>query len=106
MRAWMKSILGATLALAAATALAQGYPSRPVKIVVPYPPGGGTDLVARRVADHMRVALGQPVVVENIPGAGGNIGAGQVARAPGDGYTLLATAAALAIAPADRKSVV
>ena len=100
MRAWMKSILGATLALAAATALAQGYPSRPVKIVVPYPPGGGTDLVARRVADHMRVALGQPVVVENIPGAGGNIGAGQVARAPGDGYTLLATAAALAIAPA------
>jgi tripartite-type tricarboxylate transporter receptor subunit TctC len=100
MRAWMKTMLGAAAALGAATAFAQSYPSRTVKIVVPYPPGGGTDLVVRRVADHLRTEFGQPVVVENVPGAGGNISAGQVARAPGDGYTLLVTAAALAIAPA------
>lgn len=100
MLAWIKFALASALALAAPTLLAQSYPTKPVRLVVPYPPGGGTDVVARKVADHMRTTLGQSVIVENVPGAGGNIGAAQVARAAGDGYTLLVTAAALAIAPA------
>jgi tripartite-type tricarboxylate transporter receptor subunit TctC len=100
MLAWIKFALASALALAALTLQAQSYPTKPVRLVVPYPPGGGTDVVARKVADHMRTTLGQSVIVENVPGAGGNIGAAQVARAAGDGYTLLVTAAALAIAPA------
>ena len=100
MNNWIKFAAACAAALVAAAAVAQSYPTRPVRVVVPYPPGGGTDVVARRVADHMRTTLGQPVIVENVPGAGGNIGAAQVARAAGDGHTLLVTAAALAIAPA------
>ena len=83
---------GAALALLAAvslSALAQGYPSRPVTIVVPYPPGGLIDLVARIVQPGLQRDLGQPVVVENRAGAGGNIGAEFVARANADGHTLL-----------------
>ena len=100
MRAFAKCVLGFTLAMTAAAVSAQDYPTRPIKMVIPYGPGGGTDLVARKVAEHMRATLGQPVVVENVAGAGGNIGAAQVARAPGDGYTIMVTAAGLAIAPA------
>ncbi|MBK9606645.1 MAG: tripartite tricarboxylate transporter substrate binding protein [Betaproteobacteria bacterium] len=100
MRTFAKCVLGFTLAMTAAAVSAQDYPTRPIKMVIPYGPGGGTDLVARKVAEHMRATLGQPVVVENVAGAGGNIGAAQVARAPGDGYTIMVTAAGLAIAPA------
>jgi tripartite-type tricarboxylate transporter receptor subunit TctC len=67
---------------------AQNYPSRPVTIVVPYPPGGSTDVAARILAEQMRPALGQPVIIENIGGAGGSIGVGRVARAAPDGYTI------------------
>lgn len=70
-------------------ATAQGYPSRPVTMVVPFPAGGPTDAVARIVADRMRKPLGQPVIVENIVGASGSIGVGRVARATADGYTLI-----------------
>ena len=77
------------LSLAAAGAAAQPYPSRPVRIVVPYPAGQGTDVATRYVAEQLSRAVGQNFVVENRPGAGGNIGSLFVARAPADGHTLL-----------------
>ena len=67
---------------------AQTYPSRPITIIVPFPPGGSTDVVARIMAEHMRPLLGQPVIIENVGGAGGSIGVGRVARAAPDGYTI------------------
>ena len=81
----------AALALAmmagSAAAQAQTYPSRQITLVVPFPPGGSTDAAARIMAERMRASLGQPVIVENIGGAGGSIGVGRVARAAPDGYT-------------------
>ena len=92
-----RRILLATPALALATrALAQGeaaaWPDRPVRIVVPYPPGGSNDILARILAEALRERLGQPFVIENRAGAGGNIGADTVAKAAPDGATLLLTA--------------
>jgi tripartite-type tricarboxylate transporter receptor subunit TctC len=81
-------IVALVLALFASSTLAETYPARPITIVVPYPPGGPTDVVARIVAERMRVSLGQPVIVENVAGGSGNIGVGRVARAAADGYTL------------------
>ena len=93
----------ALLALIAATLQihAQTWPSKqPIRLVVPFPPGGGTDIVGRRFAEHLRDELGQTVIVDNKAGASGNIGADAVAKAAPDGYTLLLTAAPFAIAPA------
>ena len=79
--------LAAALPLAA---LAQGaYPNKPIRIVVPFPPGGSTDLLARRLGEKLSTSMGQPVLVENKPGAGGSTGADFVAKSPPDGYTLL-----------------
>jgi tripartite-type tricarboxylate transporter receptor subunit TctC len=73
----------------AGIAAEQIYPSRPITMVVPFAPGGPTDTIARIMAERMRVSLGQPVILENVAGAAGSVGAGRVARAAGDGYTLV-----------------
>src|SRR5712691_8324386 len=77
------------IAAAAAGAIAQDFPTRAVKIVVPWPPSGNVDITARTLAPAFSEALGQQVIVENLSGAGGTIGTAAVARAPADGYTLL-----------------
>ena len=89
-----RTLLGAAalafMALAApGAALAQAYPDKPVKLVVPYPPGGATDVIGRVLAQRLGAALGQQFIVENRAGAGGSLGAGQVGKSTPDGYTLL-----------------
>ena len=93
----MKKLLVAVLAaLVAASAFAQqGYPARPVRIVAPFAPGGLADVLSRAVGERLQKQLGQPFVVENRPGAGGNIGADLVARAEPDGYTMLMSSAGI-----------
>jgi tripartite-type tricarboxylate transporter receptor subunit TctC len=95
----MRGLGGGLMMLAAQPALADdAYPSRVIKLIVPYPPGGTTDLLGRLIADQIKGGLNATVVVENKPGAGTTIGADQVARSPADGYTLLlATSTTLAI---------
>lgn len=86
--------------LGAGAALAQGYPERPIRLIVAFPPGGSTDMAARVLGEKLGESLGQPVIVENKPGASGNIGADAVARAQPDGYTLLMAATSFATSPA------
>jgi tripartite-type tricarboxylate transporter receptor subunit TctC len=86
----LAAVLAAALASVAGAAFAQQYPNRPVKVVVPWPPGQATDLAARIVAQKLQEALGQAFVIENKPGAGGAIGTEAVVKSPPDGYTLLA----------------
>jgi tripartite-type tricarboxylate transporter receptor subunit TctC len=88
--------LGASLPLPVA---AQSYPSKPVRLILPFPPGGATDLLGRAIAQKLSDNMGQQFVAENRPGAGGNIGAEAVAKSPPDGYTLLLGAPSLAISP-------
>ena len=96
----------AALLLAPPMAAAQPYPSKPVRLVAGFPPGGAADLLARVMADKLSAAMGQPFVVENRPGAGGTIGADAVAKAPPDGYTLLlGVTASQTIAPSIYKSL-
>src|SRR5262249_50570645 len=86
-----KLIVAIALAMAAAsgaTAQAQTFPSRQITLIVPFPPGGSTDVAARIMAERMRPILGQPIVIENVGGAGGSIAVGRVARAAPDGYTI------------------
>ncbi len=95
----MFRLIGFLAAFAASTAMAQ-YPLKPVRMVVAFPPGGSTDLAARALGEKLGAALGQSVIVENKPGASGNIGAEFVARSSADGYTLLMAATSFATAPA------
>jgi tripartite-type tricarboxylate transporter receptor subunit TctC len=94
----MNKLLGLLL-LVAGTAFAQSYPSKPIRMVVAFPPGGPTDIVARLVGAKLSDALGQPVVVENVVGAGGNLAAQRVAKSPADGYALLVHSSAYAVNP-------
>ncbi|HEY6966480.1 MAG TPA: tripartite tricarboxylate transporter substrate binding protein [Burkholderiales bacterium] len=95
----MKLLLAVLAFACSALAQAQAFPTRPVNIVVPYPPGGLIDLVARALQPFLQTELGVPVVAENHAGAGGNVGAEVVARAAPDGYTLLLANPSLAISP-------
>ncbi len=87
------------ISAAAPNCVAQSYPSRPIRMLVGYPPGGGTDIIARLMAQYLQPRLGQPVIVENRPGAGGNIASEQTVRAVADGYTIMMAANTIAINP-------
>src|SRR6185369_14619423 len=84
----IKLLAAVALAVFTSVASAQGFPTRPVTLIVPFPPGGSTDTAARLLGEAMRAPLGQPVVIENVGGAGGTIGVARVARAAPDGYTI------------------
>jgi tripartite-type tricarboxylate transporter receptor subunit TctC len=88
-RTLVLALSSAAAVLAAAPAAAQNYPTKPVKFVTPYPPGGTTDILARILGTKLQQSLGQPFLVESKAGAGGNVGTDSVAKAPGDGYTIL-----------------
>jgi len=94
------ALLCAAIAAVPLASQAQSYPTKPIRVIVPYPPGGTSDILARSIGQKLSETLGQPVVVENKPGANGNVGADLVAKAAPDGYTLLlADIGALAISP-------
>jgi len=94
-----QALFGLVAACSAAAALAQTYPTRPIRLIVAYPPGGTSDVVARPVAQRMSELLGQPMIVDNRGGASGNIGTELAAKAPPDGYVLSLAAGAVTIAP-------
>jgi tripartite-type tricarboxylate transporter receptor subunit TctC len=92
MNLWIRCIAAAVLATATISAVAQtAWPNKPLRVILPFPPGSPSDIVLRSLSEGLHSALGQPVVIENKPGAGGSIGAAEVARAPADGYTWLWT---------------
>src|SRR5256714_5782498 len=93
----LKQYFFARALMVANSAAAQSFPSKPIRVVVPFPPGGGTDIVARTVTPKMAEILGQPFIIENRGGAGGNIGTEAVAKSPADGYTLLVASVSSAI---------
>jgi len=95
------ALLAALVALSPAAAHAQAgaYPGKPIRLILPFPPGGGTDILGRLMAERLAPRLGQPVVVENRGGAGGNVGAEAAARSAPDGYTIVLVAPSLAISP-------
>ena len=99
-RLWLCAAAMAALPLMHPTAMAQAWPARPIKLVVPFPPGGLIDNMARLVAPKLGQELGQAIVIDNKPGAGGNLGAAEAARATPDGYTLLMASPPLTINPA------
>jgi tripartite-type tricarboxylate transporter receptor subunit TctC len=84
-----RTIAALALAMLASGAHAQAWPAKPIKWVVPFAPGGTTDILARTIGDKLAIALGQPVIIENKPGAGGGVGADYTAKAPADGYTIM-----------------
>lgn len=96
----LRPLLVLALFILAGSSFAQSYPVRPIRLIVPYPPGGGTDIAARWIAQKLGERLGQPVVVENKSGAGGNIGTDAIAKARPDGYTIgMATPGPMTVSP-------
>jgi tripartite-type tricarboxylate transporter receptor subunit TctC len=95
----MRLVAALLLYVGCALAGAQDWPSRPVRLILPFPPGGGTDILGRLIAERLSASLGQPVVTENRGGAGGNVGAEAAARSTPDGYTIVLVAPSLAISP-------
>jgi len=99
----MKNVMGVLLfvliAFGSGLAQSQQYPIKPIRIIIPFAPGGGSDLIGRLIAQKLTERLGQQVIVENKPGAGGNLGAEQAIRAPADGYTLLLVAGSYTVNP-------
>ncbi len=89
MKTMRNALAGIVLALIAGVVTAQPWPSKPIRWVVPFAPGGTTDILARTIGEKLSVALGQPIIVENKPGAGGGVGAEQVAKSAPDGYTIM-----------------
>jgi tripartite-type tricarboxylate transporter receptor subunit TctC len=102
---FIRAALGALALAATATGFAQAYPGKPVKLVIPFPPGGTLDFVGRLLAQKLSEQMGQPFVVENRAGGNGVIGGDVVAKAPADGYTLLFNASTFTTAPMTMKSV-
>ena len=105
MKRLCSAILLAALGLNAGPGLAQGYPSKPVRIIVPFVAGGAVDTLARMMGAKLAETFNQPVIVENRPGAGGNVAADAVAKAPPDGYTILQNTNGQAISPAMYRSL-
>ncbi len=103
---WLAAALGVAAMISAATLVhGQTFPDRPIRIIVPFPPGNASDLAARAIAEPLAKRIGQPVVVENKPGAAGTIGAESVARAKPDGYTVLVTSSAFSVTPSVYKKL-
>ena len=102
-RAWLRCLVPLAASVAAPTAFAQSaagsFPSREIRFIVPFPPGGGNDILARMLGPRMSDVLGKPVVVDNRPGAGGNLGTDQAARSPADGYTIVIASNQITINP-------
>src|ERR687895_2851136 len=96
----MRALLAILLCVFSISSYGQeAYPSRPLRFILPFPPGGGTDILGRLIAERLSSNLGQPVVTENRGGAGGNVGAEAAARSAPDGYTIVLCAPSLAISP-------
>ena len=96
---WCSAIIVAMVGLASGAAVAQSWPSKPIRAFIPFGAGSATDIVPRAVFEPLGAELGQPIVVENRGGAGGTLGVGAVVRAEPDGYTILANSSAHTIAP-------
>jgi len=102
----IRSLVAVTAAvILAGAASAEQYPSKPVKIIIPFPPGGVTDIAGRLIAQKLSDRLGQQFYIENISGAGGNLGMGNAARAPGDGYTILLSSSSIVVNPSLYSSI-
>jgi tripartite-type tricarboxylate transporter receptor subunit TctC len=99
MKSIVRILAACTALLVSGSAFAEQYPSKPVKIIIPFPAGGVTDIAGRLIAQRLSERLGQQFYIENIGGAGGNIGMAQVARAPNDGYTMLLSSSSVSVNP-------
>src|SRR5688500_14771240 len=100
MKRFAAIILGLLFISLGHTVVAQTYPAKPVRLILPFPPGGPTDILGRTIAQKLTEQMGQQVVADNRPGAGGNLGLELAAKSPPDGYTIVLTSSVIALAPA------